>query len=596
MLKKGRKVSVYKIKEIISEESTHTCCLTEDPFFHSTVLLKAYPVDFLEDQQQHQHLGTLLEKLFLLEHPAIAPVLDSGFEGECFYCTTNYNHQASLLERAAEGLSSEEILKIVRDLASALEHAFNQDLEHGSLALADIYFGDDNQVVIASFGVEYCFRCFKENQKFEWSEEQALKDLGRLQLQLLRPSSMDNRGRELELLAGIENQKLKRLNERFFIENEDGYQSFSELLDALDLLLEQPPVETRPMVRQKSMQVRTDTDTGISQQQREQVLPHVRQLITEKNHYKTLLDEALLGQNKTECQLKQTLLELDQFSKSQLEAPQKLAAESRKKVAVWALGGFILGIIMSGSYGYTLQQKKFQQVVQENIVEKQIVTVPEGSSAQKKLLVVAEQDVSTKVALVVNEPEVEGSASAVEVKEETMQLSQQIREVEKPAALIAEQPAQWWPAGQEFAAAVNMPKTLNLAEIPSVDHSLPKAKHDAIFHDLLHWLDSWSEQNPAAYFSHYSDQYQPELGESREEWLQARKARLLRPDWIKVKIDSISMQQLAENQVQVKFQQKYRSNFYQDQIWKSLILVNESDDWKILTEKTLRKIDFVASR
>ena len=157
MLKKGKKVSVYKIKEVLSEEGTHVCCLTEDPFFHSTVLLKAYPVDFLEDKQQRKHLGALLEKIFLLEHPAIAPVLDSGFEGESFYYTTNYNHQASLLKRAAEGLSSEEILKIVRDLASALEYAFDQDLVHGSLTLADIYFGDGAQVLIAGFGVEFTF-------------------------------------------------------------------------------------------------------------------------------------------------------------------------------------------------------------------------------------------------------------------------------------------------------------------------------------------------------------------------------------------------------------------------------------------------------
>ncbi|MCD6580715.1 MAG: hypothetical protein J7K90_02835 [Desulfuromusa sp.] len=621
MLKKGKKVSVYKIKEILSEENTHICCLTEDPFFHSTVLLKVYPVDFLEDKQQRKHLGTLLEKLFLLEHPAIAPVLDSGFEGEFFYYTTSYDHRASLLERTAEGLSSEEILKIVQSLASALEYAFDQGLEHGSLTPADIYFGEDDQVVIAGFGVEYSFKCFMENQEFEWSEEHALKNLGRLQLQLLRPSSTDNQGRELELLAGIENKKLKKLSERFFSDNEDSYRSFSELLDALNALLEQPPVETRPMVQKKSLQV--CTDTGISRQQREQVLPHVRQLISEKNHYKTLLDEALLGQNKTECQLKQTLLELDQFTKLQLESPQRLAAGNRKKIAIWALSSFVLGLILSGSYGYTLQQKSISiPAAQESQIENTFATVPEPTEKVKVVvkeapvdkIVIAQLDHEkepAKETIVVAEEKVEPSAQKdlpviaeqsvlTEVKEETTQTPLQTQEADNTISVFTEQPQQWWPAGQEFSAAVTMPKVQSFVEIPSVDRleskSLSGAERDVIFHELLRWLDSWSEQNPVAYFSHYSDQYRPELGNSREEWLHNRKSRLLRPDWIKVEIQEVSIRQLAENRVQVKFQQHYRSDFYQDQIWKSLNLINENEGWQILTERSLGGIDHVASR
>ncbi|NOQ41997.1 MAG: protein kinase [Desulfuromusa sp.] len=598
MLKKGTKVNVYKIKEILSEENTHVCCLTEDPFFHNSVLLKIYPVDFLENQLQREQFGALLEKIFLIEHPAIAPVLDSGFEGESFYYTTNYNHQAPLLDRAAEGLSSEETLKVVRDLASALEYAFGQDLVHGSLALADIYFGDDAQAIIADFGVGYSFKHFTESPQLEWSEEQALKDLGRLQLQLLRPSSTDNQGRELELLAGIENQRLKRLGERFFIEDEDCYRSFSELIDALDALLEQPPVETRPMVQKKSLQV--CPDTGISRQQREQVLPHVRQLISEKNHYKTLLDEARLGQNKTACQLKQTQLELDQFATLQLEAPPKLAAENRKKVVVWALGGFILGIIMSGSYGYTLQQKNIQQVAQETVVAKQVATVLVEPSVQQDLPVVVEQSVLLEAEVVNNDlQQDEKNASIPVVKEETVPVSGQSKKADSPITVIAEQPQQWWPAGQEFAAEVAVLKGQGGVAVSAVDRlvsaGLSEAECDAIFHDLLLWLDSWSEQNPAAYFSHYSDQYRPDLGKSREEWSQSRRSRLLRPGWIKVQAQDISIQLLGEKQVQVKFQQIYRSDFYQDTVFKSLNLINENGSWKILTERSMGKIDFVAS-
>ena len=583
MLEKGKKVSVYKIKEVLRETSTHVSCLTKDPFFHSTVLLKVYPLDFLENKQQRKDLNVLLEKLFLLEHPSIASVLDSGFEGEYFYYTTSHNHQASLLEHTTKGLSSEEILKIVRELGSAQEYAFEQGFGHGNLTTDDIYFDDEGQAVIADYGIEYCFKCFRENQKPVWLEQQELEDLGRLLLQLLRPSSMDNRGRELELLAGIENEQLKKLCGRFFTENADRYRSFSELLEALDTLLEQPPVETRPMVQKKSLQV--CPDAGISKQQRNEVLPHVRQLIAEKNHYKTLLDEALLGQNEAACKLKQTQLEFEQFTQDQLDVPQQFATESRKKIAGVALGGVVLGIILSSSYGFVLPQKSFQQPTPVIVVEKQ--TVP-------KVPVIVEKE----VALVLSEPLIEEKASTVGI--EIMPLILQNKDAKKQTKVIAVQSQQWCPAGQEFLPVANTLKTQAATEVSSVDGSvlieLSEAESDIIFDGLLGWVDSWSKQNPSAYFSYYSDQYRPELGKNREEWLQTRTARLLRPEWIKVEIEDISIRLLAENRVQVKFQQSYHSNSYQDKVWKSLNLIAEDDGWQILTERSLGKINLVASK
>lgn len=598
MLEPGKQISVYKIKEVLNEETTHVCCLTDDPFFHSAVLLKVYQTDFLADKQQRKEFAEQLEKVLLLEHPSIAPVFDSGFEGECFYYTTNYNYQASLLDRSATGLSSEEVLKIVRDLGSALEAAVACGLWHGNLKFDDIYFGDNTQVVIADFGIDHCCKCFMANQESAWSEAQAIEDLGRLQLQLLRPSDTDNRGRELELLSGIENEKLKKQTERFFIENEDRYRSFSELLDALDSIMESPPLETRPMVQQKSIQV--CNDNGITQQQREQVLPHVRQLIAEKNHYKALLDEALLGQNKTASELKQTLSELEQLGQLQLKAPEGYRPENRKKMATWILGGFLLGVILSGSYGYTLQQKNPNSTIPEHEVEKPFVKAPLEISAPKVAPVVVEKPVFTQTPVVHNQLPNEGNTPDPGEKETEESAFQQVKQKQEPIPVIAAAPLQqWWPAGGEFSAVETELQSkasvaTEVADISAVAN-LSRAEQEEIFQHLLSWTDSWSEQRAAEYFSHYSQQYRPELGRSREEWLMMRKTRLQRPDWIKVEIKNISMRRQAENQVQVKFQQIYRSNSYHDQILKSLNLVVENGGWKILTERSLGRVDLVAS-
>ena len=222
-------------------------------------------------------------------------------------------------------------------------------------------------------------------------------------------------------------------------------------------------------------------------------------------------------------------------------------------------------------------------------IENTLAVVPKP--AEKVEAVVKEEQVE-KIIIPQLDHEQEPAKETIVVAEEKVELSAQ-----KGLPVVAEQQQQWWPAGQEFSVAATMPKVQGSVEIPSVDRleseSLSGEERDVI---LVRWLDSWSEQNPAAYFSHYSDQYRLELGNSREEWLHNRKSRLLRPDWIKVNIQEVSMRQLAENRVQVKFQQHCRSNFYQDQIWKLLNLINENKGGQILTERSLGKIDHVASR
>ncbi|MFK5925172.1 MAG: hypothetical protein QM483_00950 [Desulfuromusa sp.] len=593
MLKEGQQVSVYKVKEIIGETATHVCCLTEDPFFHSVVLLKVYPIDFLQDEQLQKKMVMELEKLVTqLENPSIAPVFDSGYEGRYFYYTTNYNYQAPLLEHVATGLSSEKILKIVHDLGCAIEHAIEQGLGHGTLGIHDLYLGDDGRAVIADFGIEYCFKCFLEDQELKWSEDQALQDLGRFHLQLLRPSSTDNSGRELEILSGIENEQLRKVTERFFTEKSDRYQSFSELIDALDPLIEKPPVETRPMVQRKSLAVRSET--GITDQQREQVLPHVRQLISEKNHYKSLLDEALLKQNKIADQLKQTLLELEQSTQLQLMAPDVPISGNRKKIVGWALAGFAIGAILSGSYSYSLQQKNFIPKTPDNGVETQSVKVQPQLSELRSLPLIVEQPVLTKASLVVDEV----SNLNIAPNPEKEIPPEPLKKGSQQTPVIVEESQQWWPAGQEFSAAITVEKTRK--EITAGEDFVPRGisrdESEDLSQNLSHWINSWMTQDSAAYFSHYSHHYRPELGKSRKSWLETRKARLQRPDWIKVNIQEIKMRRLAENRVQVKFRQNYHSNFYQDQIWKSLNLVNENGTWQIITERSLGKVDLVASR
>ena len=579
MFKVGQQISVYKVNEILSETESQFCCLTEDPFFHSTILLIVHPLSFVENKQQRKELLTQLETLVTqLESPSIAPVFDSDCEGDYFYYTTNYNYQDSLSKRIAAGLSSEDILKIIHDLGCALSYAVTRGIVHGKLDVDDIYFGDDGQAVIAGFGIRYCLKCFTESQDLKWSENQALQDLGQLLLLLLRPSEQDNSGRELELLSGIENEQLRKVTERFFSEKPDRYQSFSELIDALDALLEKPPIEKRPIVQHKSLQAGDDIE--LTGQQREKVLAHVRKLISEKKYYKDLLDEALVKQHELSEQLKQSLLDVEKSAQLQLMAPDMPVAYNRKKIIAWVFAGIAVGLAFYGGYRYSMGQNGHALQAQSKIVEAGIVEVPSNTRIMADV-----QPVLKKRVVVVDEPKSVNIAPDSNIETPPDPLMKSV----KKTPVIAARSQQWWPEGHEFETAVIPPKTLSNDKSGSC--RISPDEHKEILHTLTAWADAWTDQNQKAYLSHYSGQYRPELGGSRKSWLETRKIRLLRPDWIKVDIQDVSMRRVAADQVQIKFRQKYESNIYRDEIWKSINMVNENGKWLILMERSLGKVD-----
>ena len=584
MFKVGQQVSVYKVNEILSETESQFCCLTDDPFFHSSILLIVHPLSFVENKQQRKELLTQLETLVTqLESPSIAPVFDSDCDGDCFYYTTNYNYQDSLFKRIAAGLSSEDILKIIHDLGCALNYAVTRGIAHGKLEVNDIYFGDDGQAVIAGFGIRYCLKCFTESQELKWSENQALQDLGQLLLLLLRPSEQDNSGRELELLSGIENKQLRKVTERFFSEKPDHYQSFSELIEALDALLEKPPIEKRPIVQHKSLQASDDIE--LTGQQREKVLAHVRKLISEKKHYKDLLDEALAKQHELSEQLKQSSLNVEKCAQIQLIAPDIPVADNRKKIIAWVFAGLAMVFVFSGGYRYFLGQNSHALQAQSKIVEAGIVELPSNTRIMADV-----KPVLKKRVVVVDEPKSVKIAPDSDIGTPPEPLMKLV----KKTPVIAAHSQQWWPEGQEFETAVIPPKAL--FNDKSVSRGISQDEHKDILSNLTAWADAWTDQNQKAYLSHYSGQYRPELGESRKSWLETRRVRILRPDWIKVDIQEVSMRRVAADQVQIKFRQKYDSNTYRDEIWKSINMLNENGKWLILMERSLGKVDLLASR
>ena len=107
---------------------------------------------------------------------------------------------------------------------------------------------------------------------------------------------------------------------------------------------------------------------------------------------------------------------------------------------------------------------------------------------------------------------------------------------------------------------------------------------------LRSWAAAWSRQDVAAYLEHYMPGVSPEAGVSRDDWARKRRARVLRPAFIKVEVDSFRVRSDGESRMLVTFVQGYRSNTYADRVRKRVTLERTARGWMIIEEQTLAKL------
>ncbi|MFQ5528632.1 MAG: hypothetical protein ACE5GX_20550 [Thermoanaerobaculia bacterium] len=109
------------------------------------------------------------------------------------------------------------------------------------------------------------------------------------------------------------------------------------------------------------------------------------------------------------------------------------------------------------------------------------------------------------------------------------------------------------------------------------------------------WARAWSNQDVDAYLSHYSPDFVPPGGLSREAWEARRRDRLTRPSRVAVAISEFRQVGFKKKWtggrrmelVKVQFRQVYESDSYSDEVAKVLELELTDLTWKIVTEASL---------
>jgi len=109
----------------------------------------------------------------------------------------------------------------------------------------------------------------------------------------------------------------------------------------------------------------------------------------------------------------------------------------------------------------------------------------------------------------------------------------------------------------------------------------PKAQ---VERTLRAWAAAWSARDADAYLSFYSPEFKTPGNQEFAAWSEERKARVTRPEFIKVSIDRLKIS-LKGNTAQASFTQQYESNIVKDSGKKTMQLAREGSNWKILDER-----------
>jgi len=104
---------------------------------------------------------------------------------------------------------------------------------------------------------------------------------------------------------------------------------------------------------------------------------------------------------------------------------------------------------------------------------------------------------------------------------------------------------------------------------------------------LREWSEAWSERDFARYIGFYSDRFVPAGGLSDAAWRAQRRSRLRTPEWIAIELADPAIEQLSDNRWRVRFTQNYRSNRYQSETTKELVLGLEDGALRIERERVL---------
>jgi tetratricopeptide (TPR) repeat protein len=149
---KSMKIPGYRILREIGRGNMSTVYLAVQELLEREVALKVMALSLIADETFCTRFLKEGKIIAQLSHPNIITVHDIGASGSNYYMALEYA-KAGNLSRRLKNLSRNNILEIIKQIASALGYAHSRGFIHRDVKPANVLFRDDQSVLLSDFGI-----------------------------------------------------------------------------------------------------------------------------------------------------------------------------------------------------------------------------------------------------------------------------------------------------------------------------------------------------------------------------------------------------------------------------------------------------------
>lgn len=152
----GKRISDrYKIIELIGGGGMANVYLARDIILERYVAMKILRLDFANDEDFIRRFHREAQSATSLVHPNIVNIYDVGEEGDIYYIVMEYVEGETLKQyiQNHQPLAVEKVIDIMKQLASAIRHAHQNNIIHRDIKPQNILIDKKGNVKITDFGI-----------------------------------------------------------------------------------------------------------------------------------------------------------------------------------------------------------------------------------------------------------------------------------------------------------------------------------------------------------------------------------------------------------------------------------------------------------
>jgi serine/threonine protein kinase len=149
----GKTIGYYFVHSLLGAGGMAEVYLAEDTRLHRKVALKLLPVAFTQDLDRSGRFEQEARTVSTLNHPNIVTIYDIGRFDDRQYIATELIEGCTLRDRLAVGLTLQEMLHVVIQVASALTAAHKAGVVHRDIKPENIMLRPDGYAKVVDFGL-----------------------------------------------------------------------------------------------------------------------------------------------------------------------------------------------------------------------------------------------------------------------------------------------------------------------------------------------------------------------------------------------------------------------------------------------------------